>query len=148
MPIARSCPGVLVARAVGWNTTAGVVYGLAAFLFVSGLLRQQRTLMGLSLLVVFLYGGMLWGVFPIVPRISWESHFWGAAAGLARLLRWSRVADHGGGSHLACFFSSSADSSVSTGIASASGTKAPARSAKPSALEKVPLAMVRKWVVG
>lgn len=62
---------------------SGVVYGLAAFLFVSGLLRQQRTLMGLSLLVVFLYGGMLWGVFPIVPRISWESHFWGAAAGLA-----------------------------------------------------------------
>lgn len=61
---------------------SGVVYGLAAFLFVSGLLRRQRTLMGLSLLVVFLYGGLLWGVFPIVPRISWESHFWGAAAGV------------------------------------------------------------------
>lgn len=61
---------------------SGVVYGLAAFLFTSGLLRKQRTLMGLSLLVVFLYGGLLWGVFPIIPRISWESHFWGAAAGV------------------------------------------------------------------
>lgn len=62
---------------------SGVLYGLTAFLFTSGLLRKQRTLMGLSLLVVFLYGSMLWGVFPIVPRISWESHFWGAAAGVA-----------------------------------------------------------------
>lgn len=61
---------------------SGVVYGIAAFLFTSGLLRKQRTLMGLSLLVVFLYGGLIWGVFPIVPRISWESHFWGAAAGV------------------------------------------------------------------
>ncbi len=61
---------------------SGVVYGLAAFLFTSGLLRKQRTLMGLSLLVVFLYGSLLWGVFPIIPRISWESHFWGAAAGV------------------------------------------------------------------
>ncbi len=62
---------------------SGVVYGLAAFLFTSGLLRKQRTQMGLSLLVVFLYGGLLWGMFPIIPRISWESHFWGAAAGVA-----------------------------------------------------------------
>ncbi|HRH70862.1 MAG TPA: rhomboid family intramembrane serine protease [Flavobacteriales bacterium] len=61
---------------------SGVVYGIAAFLFTSGLLRKQRTLMGLSLLVVFLYGGLIWGVFPIVPRISWESHFWGAASGV------------------------------------------------------------------
>jgi membrane associated rhomboid family serine protease len=60
---------------------SGVVYGLAAFLFVSGLLRRQRTLMGLSLLVVFLYGSMVWGIFPLVPRISWESHLWGAVAG-------------------------------------------------------------------
>ncbi len=60
---------------------SGVVYGLAAFLFFSGVLRKQRTLMALSLLVVFLYGSMVWGIFPIVPRISWESHLWGGVAG-------------------------------------------------------------------
>lgn len=60
---------------------SGVVYGMAAFLFVSGMLRGQRTLMAVSLLVVFLYGSMVWGVFPIVPHLSWESHAWGAAAG-------------------------------------------------------------------
>lgn len=60
---------------------SGVVYGLASFLFVSGVIRRQRTLMALSLLVVFLYGGLVWGLFPILPRVSWESHFWGAVAG-------------------------------------------------------------------
>lgn len=62
---------------------SGVVYGLASFLFFSGLIRKQRTLMGVSLLVTFLYGGMIWGLFPLVERISWESHLWGALAGLA-----------------------------------------------------------------
>ncbi|MBX2978908.1 MAG: rhomboid family intramembrane serine protease [Flavobacteriales bacterium] len=65
---------------------SGVVYGLAAFLFMSGVFRRQRTLMALSLLVVFLYGSMVWGVFPIVPRISWEGHLWGAVGGT--LLAW------------------------------------------------------------
>lgn len=65
---------------------SGVVYGLAAFLFMSGVLRRQRTLMALSLLVVFLYGSMVWGVFPIVPRISWEGHLWGSVGGT--LLAW------------------------------------------------------------
>lgn len=71
------------ARASYHIGASGVVYGLAAFLFTSGILRKQRMLMGLSLLVVFLYGSMLWGMFPLFPRISWESHFWGAAAGVA-----------------------------------------------------------------
>lgn len=62
---------------------SGVIYGIAAFLFVSGLLRKQRTLMALSMLVVFLYGGLIWGVFPIVERLSWESHLWGGLAGVA-----------------------------------------------------------------
>lgn len=62
---------------------SGIIYGIAAFLFVSGLLRKQRTLMALSMLVVFLYGGLIWGIFPIVERLSWESHLWGAVAGVA-----------------------------------------------------------------
>lgn len=81
----------LSARASYHIGASGVVYGLAAFLFTSGLLRRQRTLMGLSLLVVFLYGSMLWGVFPIVPRISWESHFWGAATGVAMAFLYRHV---------------------------------------------------------
>lgn len=60
---------------------SGVVYGMAAFLFLSGILRRQRTLTALSLAIVFFYGGLVWGVFPLVPQMSWESHLWGGLVG-------------------------------------------------------------------
>ncbi len=34
------------------------------------------------MLVVFLYGGLIWGIFPIFPRISWEYHLFGGLCGL------------------------------------------------------------------
>lgn len=61
---------------------SGLVYGFASFLFFSGIFRKERTLMVLSLLVVFLYGSLIWGIFPIYPRISWESHLLGSLAGI------------------------------------------------------------------
>lgn len=60
---------------------SGVVYCLAAFLFTSGLLRRNPQLIAITLLVVFLYGGLAWGIFPAVERISWESHLFGLASG-------------------------------------------------------------------
>lgn len=60
---------------------SGLVYGFAAFLFFSGIFRKERTLMVLSLLVVFLYGGLVWGILPIFPHISWEAHLLGSLAG-------------------------------------------------------------------
>ncbi|HQY19635.1 MAG TPA: rhomboid family intramembrane serine protease [Ignavibacteria bacterium] len=61
---------------------SGLVYGFAAFLFFSGLFRKDRSSMALSLLVVFLYGGMVWGVLPVKPEISFESHLFGALTGI------------------------------------------------------------------
>lgn len=61
---------------------SGVVYGLAAFLFFSGFIRRHFQLMGLSMLVAFLYGGIIWYVFPIEQRISWEGHLFGGLAGV------------------------------------------------------------------
>lgn len=60
---------------------SGIVYGLAAFLFLSGWLRREKRVAALSLLVAFMYGGMWWGVLPVDPKISWEGHLWGAFAG-------------------------------------------------------------------
>ncbi|MFZ1688380.1 MAG: rhomboid family intramembrane serine protease [Flavobacteriales bacterium] len=60
---------------------SGVVYALVAFVFLSGLLRRQRQLVALSLLMVFLYGSLAWGVLPIEERMSWESHLWGGISG-------------------------------------------------------------------
>jgi len=63
---------------------SGVVYGLAAFLFLSGILRRDSRLMSVTMLIAFLYGGLVWGIFPqLFPHqpISWESHLMGLLAG-------------------------------------------------------------------
>lgn len=65
-----------------WHIGAsGVVYALAAFHFVSGVIRNDVRLLTISVVVVFLYGGMVWGMFPINPDVSWEGHLWGAVSG-------------------------------------------------------------------
>lgn len=75
---------------------SGIIYVLALFLFFSGIFRYEKTLMAVSLIVVFFYGSMVWGIFPREffgiydeRHISWESHLSGAATGfiLAYMLR-------------------------------------------------------------
>ena len=61
---------------------SGLIYGLAAFLFFSGWFSKNYRLLAISLLVVFLYGSMFWGLFPIQPQQSWEAHLSGALAGV------------------------------------------------------------------
>ncbi|HEY3369855.1 MAG TPA: rhomboid family intramembrane serine protease, partial [Prolixibacteraceae bacterium] len=61
---------------------SGIVYGLASFLFFSGVFRKDANLLTIGIIVIFLYGSMFWGIFPLKPEISWESHLWGAASGL------------------------------------------------------------------
>ncbi|PIF06687.1 MAG: rhomboid family intramembrane serine protease [Draconibacterium sp.] len=66
-----------------WHIGAsGVVYAMAAFHFLSGIIRNDVRLLTLSVVVVFLYGGLIWGLFPIDPAVSWEGHLWGAISGI------------------------------------------------------------------
>lgn len=64
---------------------SGLVYGLTFFLFFAGVLRRYVPLMAVSLVVVFLYGSMVWGMFPfaelVKPDMSWEGHLSGAISG-------------------------------------------------------------------
>lgn len=61
---------------------SGIVYGFITFLFFSGVFRKDTRLLALSLFVTFLYGGAVWGIFPLQNGISWESHMLGSLAGL------------------------------------------------------------------
>lgn len=78
---------VWLAGRQAWHIGAsGVVYAMAAFHFVSGLIRNDVRLLTLSAIVVFLYGGMIWGIFPLNPDISWEGHLWGGVSGVVLAL--------------------------------------------------------------
>ncbi|MDR0363879.1 MAG: rhomboid family intramembrane serine protease [Bacteroidales bacterium] len=75
----------LVARPAWHIGVSGVIHGLFAFLFMSGLLRRSKELIAISLLSVFLYGGMVWGFIPeFFPgkNVSFEGHGGGLLAGL------------------------------------------------------------------
>jgi membrane associated rhomboid family serine protease len=61
---------------------SGIVHGLMLFLFVIGLLRRDRLAVVTSLVVFFLYGGMLLSVLPHEERVSFEYHLAGAVAGV------------------------------------------------------------------
>lgn len=71
---------------------SGIVYLLASYVFFSGILKKSRNLVAVSLIVVFFYGSMIWGIFPeeYLPKfyredsnpISWESHLSGGIVGL------------------------------------------------------------------
>ncbi len=70
---------------------SGVVYVLAFFLFLSGVLKRELKLITVSLVVVLYYGSLIWGVFPQElfgdlqepSRISWQAHAAGAIVGIA-----------------------------------------------------------------
>ena len=75
-----------------WHIGAsGMVYGLASFLFFSGIIRRYFRLIALSLLVVFLYGSMIWGMVPeLYKNVSWESHMLGFVAGIIMAIVYRR----------------------------------------------------------
>lgn len=60
---------------------SGVMYGLASFLFFSGLFRREAAALAIALGVAILYGGMVYGILPQYPGVSWESHLAGAVVG-------------------------------------------------------------------
>jgi membrane associated rhomboid family serine protease len=78
-------PGVAVwlfARGGVHVGASGLIYGLVSYIFVAGLIRRDRRAIAASLLVSFMYGALVWGVLPLEPGVSWETHLAAAAIGL------------------------------------------------------------------
>jgi len=79
------CSGIctwLFARQSYHIGASGLAHGMMFFIFTIGILRRDRLSVALAMIVFFVYGGMIWSIFPQEPRISYESHFFGAVIGV------------------------------------------------------------------
>jgi len=72
----------IIAREAYHIGASGIVYLLFSFVFFSGIIKKQFQLVAVSLIVIFLYGSMVWYVFPIKEGVSWEGHLSGFLVGL------------------------------------------------------------------
>jgi membrane associated rhomboid family serine protease len=70
---------------------SGLVYGLASFLIFFGLFRKDFKSLIISLVILLLYGGLVYGIFPQQPGVSWESHLMGALVGLSTASQLAKV---------------------------------------------------------
>lgn len=69
---------------------SGLIYVLFSFIFFKGIFTKNYRLIALSLLVVFLYGSMIWYTIPIKEGVSWEGHLSGFIVGLFFALIFNR----------------------------------------------------------
>src|SRR5262249_714079 len=89
LPVIYFGPGVIV-WVIGRESVhlgaSGLIYGLAAYIFIAGLLRKDRRAIAASLIVSFMYGSLTLGFLPLPPEISWETHLAAAVIGVVLAL--------------------------------------------------------------
>ncbi len=81
--------GILVSGFLTWLIgssgnhigASGLIYVLVSFIFFKGIFAKHYRLIALSLMVIFLYGSMIWYVFPVKEGMSWEGHLGGLITG-------------------------------------------------------------------
>lgn len=86
--------GVLLSGLITWGIgrssyhigASGLIYVLASFIFFKGVFTKYFRLIALSLVVVFIYGSLLWYIFPVKEGISWEGHLGGFITGFVLAL--------------------------------------------------------------
>jgi membrane associated rhomboid family serine protease len=94
LPAVYLGPGIVVwlfARGGIHVGASGLIYGLAAYVFVAGVIRRDRRAIAASLLVAFIYGSLAWGVLPIEPGVSWETHLAAALIGIVMAIALRRL---------------------------------------------------------
>ena len=90
--ITALCSGVGTWLFGGLNSThigaSGVIFGYFGFLLLRGYFERSLSAIAFSLLVGFLYGGIIFGVLPTDSTISWQGHLFGFLGGIlaAKLL--------------------------------------------------------------
>lgn len=75
--------GTWVFGGIGTNHVgaSGLVYGWLAYLIVRGFFNRSGSQITMGLVLGFLYSGLIWGVLPGTPGVSWQAHLFGAIGG-------------------------------------------------------------------
>ena len=71
-----------IARPAYHIGASGVVYLLFSFISFSGIIRKHYRLVAIAMVIIFLYGSMVWYILPIKEGMSWEGHLSGFLVGL------------------------------------------------------------------
>ncbi|QIK71050.1 rhomboid family intramembrane serine protease [Propioniciclava coleopterorum] len=88
--VATLC-SIVVSGLVAWLVSApytvtagasGLIFGWLGFLLVRGLFARNWVQILVSAAVFGFFGGMLWGVFPTMPGVSWQAHLGGVLGGV------------------------------------------------------------------
>lgn len=72
---------------------SGLIYAYFGYLLLAGILSREIKLILISLFIGLGYGGLIFGVLPGAPYISWESHLFGFISGLGCALLWAKEKD-------------------------------------------------------
>ncbi|MCF6288310.1 MAG: rhomboid family intramembrane serine protease [Proteobacteria bacterium] len=76
--------GLLVwcfARSANHIGASGILYAILTFIFISGFIRKDMQSIGISIVVAFAYGSLIFGIIPNKQHISWEAHLFGMLTG-------------------------------------------------------------------
>ena len=73
---------------------SGLVFGFLTYLIAAGVITRHWGDVLIGVVVLLLYGGLLWGALPffVAPGVSWLGHLCGAAAGVLAALLFARRA--------------------------------------------------------
>jgi membrane associated rhomboid family serine protease len=79
----------LIGRAASHVGASGLLFGYFGFLISRGIYERTFTAIVISILVIVIYGGMIYGLLPLSPYVSWEAHLCGFLAGIvaARVIK-------------------------------------------------------------
>lgn len=69
---------------------SGLIYGLAFFLIFYGFFKKDFRSLFISAIVLLMYGSLFYGLLPMQPGVSWESHLLGGIVGFTTALMYGR----------------------------------------------------------
>jgi membrane associated rhomboid family serine protease len=70
---------------------SGLVYALASFLIFFGIFRRNFRSILISTIVLLIYGGLIYGIYPQDSFVSWESHLMGFIVGMGSAFGLSKI---------------------------------------------------------